>query len=328
MISSRSTAVKARAAIIISFLLLASFDLSAMSPEESAKEMASILTENLEESPLEIEVRSLLMEGTPITSKFADKYLGLLIDRLRRNEEDFVSVKRREVSEEKVLTRGLSLSQNMSSENEEVIDATLSGTYRVSGNKIYINTRITGELGESISSAESSVLISSLSNPYMPEETTRLKEESSRLQLNKDRIRKDFKVEVDLNRGDGSLYYHGDPFKIHVMLEKEAFIRVLYRQVNGEVVTIYESDQRVSSDYFHTIPPRGSQQWEIDCRQEGVGCGTEGVIVIASTKGFRYHNNIQGSWSLTQMILNTQEKGLKTSSEVSTEFLYLTTTDR
>ena len=144
---------------------------------------------------------------------------------------------RREVSEEKVLTRGLSLSQNMSSENEEVIDATLSGTYRVSGNKIYINTRITGELGESISSAESSVLISSLSNPYMPEETTRLKEESSRLQLNKDRIRKDFKVEVDLNRGDGSLYYHGVPFKIHVMLEKEAFIRVLYRQVNGEVVT-------------------------------------------------------------------------------------------
>jgi len=190
LISSRSTAVKARAAIIISFLLLASFDLSAMSPEESAKEMASILTENLEESPLEIEVRSLLMEETPITSKFADKYLGLLIDRLRRNEEDFVSVKRREVSEEKVLTRGLSLSQNMSSENEEVIDATLSGTYRVSGNKIYINTRITGELGESISSAESSVLISSLSNPYMPEETTRLKEESSRLQLNKDRIRK------------------------------------------------------------------------------------------------------------------------------------------
>ena len=51
MISSRSTDVKARAAIIISFLLLASFDLSAMSPEESAKEMASILTENLEESP-------------------------------------------------------------------------------------------------------------------------------------------------------------------------------------------------------------------------------------------------------------------------------------
>ena len=51
MISSRSTDVKARTAIIISFLLLASFDLSAKSPEESAKEMASILTENLEESP-------------------------------------------------------------------------------------------------------------------------------------------------------------------------------------------------------------------------------------------------------------------------------------
>ena len=75
--------MKARAAIIISFLLLASFDLSAMSPEESAKEMASILTENLEESPLEIEVRSQADGGDPITSKFADKYLGLLIDSLK-----------------------------------------------------------------------------------------------------------------------------------------------------------------------------------------------------------------------------------------------------
>ena len=67
---------------------------SANSPEESAKEMAYLLTENLEEAPLEVEV-SLLIEGTPVTSKFADKYLGHLIERLRRNEEDFVLVKRR-----------------------------------------------------------------------------------------------------------------------------------------------------------------------------------------------------------------------------------------
>ena len=80
-------------------------------------------------------------EGTPVTSKFADKYLGLLIDRLRRNDEDFVLVKRREVTKEKFLTRGLSLSQNLASEDETVTDARLLGTYRES-NKLFINMRV------------------------------------------------------------------------------------------------------------------------------------------------------------------------------------------
>ena len=62
--------------IFLLILLLPAL-VSANSPEESAKEMAYLLTENLEEAPLEVEVGSLLLEGTPVTSKFADKYLGL-----------------------------------------------------------------------------------------------------------------------------------------------------------------------------------------------------------------------------------------------------------
>ena len=96
---------------ILVFLQIACFALSSANTlEESAKETAYLLTENLEEAPLEVEVGSLLLEGTPVTSKFADKYFGLLIERLKRNEEDFVLVKRREVTKEKFLTRGLSLS--------------------------------------------------------------------------------------------------------------------------------------------------------------------------------------------------------------------------
>ena len=173
--------------IFLSILLLPSL-VSANSPEESAKEMAYLLTENLEEAPLEVEVGSLLIEGTPVTSKFADKYLELLIERLRRNEEDFVLVKRREVTKEKFLTRGLSLSQNLASEDEAVTDARLSGTYRESGNKLFINVRILGDQGQSISSAESSVSISKLSLPYKPEEIEKQKEEHEQFQSNQSKI--------------------------------------------------------------------------------------------------------------------------------------------
>ena len=70
------------------------------------------------------------------------------------------------MTKEKFLTRGLSLSQNLTSEDETVTDA--RRTYRESGNKLFINMRILGDQGESISSAESSVSISKLSLPISP----------------------------------------------------------------------------------------------------------------------------------------------------------------
>ena len=308
--------------IFLLILLLPAL-VSANSPEESAKEMAYLLTENLEEAPLEVEVGSLLIEGTPVTSKFADKYLGLLIERLRRNEEDFVLVKRREVTKEKFLTRGLSLSQNLASEDETVTDARLSGTYRESGNKLYINMRILGDQGQSISNAESSVSISRLSLPYKPEEIKKQKEEHEQFQSNQSKIRKDFSVNVDLNKGDGSFYYHGDLFIINVELEKKSYLKVLYRQVNGETVLIYESDLRLEPGK-HRIPPENSQQWEIDCDQ--AGCGTEKVVVIASTNGFRQSGKDSWSgWSLFDLILKIQNDEVLSPTRVSSKTVTLTT---
>ena len=308
--------------IFLLILILPSL-VSANSPEESAKEMAYLLTENLEEAPLEVEVGSLFLEGTPVTSKFADNYLELIIERLRRIEEDFVLVKRREVTKEKFLTRGLSLSQNLASEDETVTDARLSGTYRESGNKLFINIRILGDKGQSISSAESSVSISRLSLPYKPEEIDKQKEEHEQFQSHQSKIRNDFSVNVDLNKGDGSFYYHGDPFIINVELEKKSFLKVLYRQVNGETVLVYGSDLRLEPGK-HRIPPENAEQWEIDCEQ--AGCGTEKVVVIASTNGFRQSGKDSWSgWSLFDLILKIQNDEVLSPTSVSSKTVTLTT---
>ena len=308
--------------IFLLILILPSL-VSANSPEESAKEMAYLLTENLEEAPLEVEVGSLLIEGTPVTSKFADKYLELLVERLRRNEEDFVLVKRREVTKEKLLTRGLSLSQNLASEDETVTDASLSGTYRESGNKLFINIRILGDQGQSISSAESSVSISRLSLPYKPEEIEKQKEEHEQFQSNQSKIRKDFSVNVDLNKGDGSFYYHGDPFIINVELEKKSFLKVLYRQVDGVTKQIYNSKLRLEPGK-HRIPPENAEQWGINCSESD--CGTEQVAVIASTNGFRATGKDSWrGWSLLDLILKIQNDEVLSPTRVSSKTATLTT---
>ena len=309
--------------LFILLIILRITNTYAFTLEQSVKEMAYLLTENLEEAPLEVEVGSLLIEGTPVTSKFADKYLGLLIERLKRNEEDFVLVKRREVTKEKFLTRGLSLSQNLASEDETVTDARLSGTYRESGNKLFINMRILGDQGESISSAESSVSISKLSLPYKPEEIKKQKEEHEQFQSNQSKIRKDFSVNVDLNKGDGSFYYHGDPFVINIELEERSFIKVLYRQVDGATKQIYNSKLKLEPG-IHPIPPKNAEQWEINCNESD--CGTEQVAVIASTNGFRQSEKDSWSgWSLFDLILKIQNDEVLIPTRVSSKTVTLTT---
>ena len=106
-------------------------------------------------------------------------------------------------------------------------------------------------------------------------------------------------------------------------LEKKSFLKVLYRQVNGETVLIYESDLRLEPGN-HTIPPENAQQWEIDCDQ--AGCGTEKVVVIASTNGFRQSGKDSWSgWSLFDLILKIQNDEVLSPTSVSSKTVTLTT---
>jgi len=118
-------------------------------------------------------------------------------------------------------------------------------------------------------------------------------------------------------------YFQGEDFIINVELEKKSFLKVLYRQVNGETVLIYESDFRLEPGK-HSIPPENAQQWKIDCEQ--AGCGTEKVVVIASTNGFRATGKDSWSgWSLFDLILKIQNDEVLSPTRVSSKTVTLTT---
>ena len=106
-------------------------------------------------------------------------------------------------------------------------------------------------------------------------------------------------------------------------LEKKSYLKVLYRQVNGETVLIYESDLRLEPGK-HRIPPKNAHQWYIDCNESD--CGTEQVAVIASTNGFRATGKDSWSgWSLFDLILKIQNDEVLSPTSVSSKTVTLTT---
>jgi hypothetical protein len=318
-----------------SFILLFFFSLFSPSgaiantSDQAAKLISDELTENLNVTPLELEITNLLLEGTPISSPFADEFLDLLMDRLKRNEDDFVRVKRRVVTEKKAQTRGLSLNQNFTSEDETIEDAILSGTYRESGNKIFINIRITGDGGESISNAESSVSISTITLLYKPELAPEITEESHLLNENNHKLRKDFKIDVIPNKGNGAIYYHGDPFEVHLEIERDAYLKMLYRQINGKIIEIFDSQKPVSAG-IHTLPHRinDKPEWEINCGQKKDECGVETLVVLASSERFEdFDLRSYKSWELPQILTEFQKRGIRKNSNLSVIHLNITTMD-
>ena len=58
----------------------------------AAKKLSEQLNENLTESPLNLKVRKLTMQGGQVSSEFADNLLRLISHELKSNTDDFHSV--------------------------------------------------------------------------------------------------------------------------------------------------------------------------------------------------------------------------------------------
>ena len=93
----------------------------------AAKKLSEQLVDNLEISPLNLKVSKLTMEGTQVSSEFADNLLSLISYELKSNTDDFPSVDE--------LSRGLTPQGRIEvfpseDEDPQAQDAFLKGTYK------------------------------------------------------------------------------------------------------------------------------------------------------------------------------------------------------
>ncbi len=262
---------------------LGAWPLQAQSLEEAAQQVVSQLTENLTAAPLEVEITTLTLEGTKASSPFSDQFLEQIQEAMQDNPSDYPKVARRDVQPE-ALSRGISVAKpNFSSADAQVEDAVLEGTYREAGDRLFVALRLVRADGSSIAQAEAPVAVDQLQVTFKPEAVSvpNLQAEAEELE-DLLALPQELPLTAQLAKGDGATYYAGDAFEVMLQSEVAAYIRLIYRDVNGNTTELYESPGPLAAHQTHLIPPRrgGRPQWQIACDS---GCGPETVVVVAST---------------------------------------------
>lgn len=256
----------------------------AQTPEEAAWQAVEALTEELTVTPLEVEIAALTLEGTQASSPFADAFLGHVRDAMLGNREDYRRVTRREVTPE-TLTRGLKFNTpkpNYTSEDVKVEDAVLEGSYRETTNTLFVQLRLVKTDGSRISSAEVPVALDQITQEYKPSALSQLREET--LQLNSlPPPSQRLGIHVSMAKGSGATYVENDPFEVQFSAEEDSYVRLIYRDVNGKTIPLWDSPEPLPRSTAHRLPPRlsnGKPMWTVSCE---TGCGPETLVVVAST---------------------------------------------
>jgi len=245
--------------------------------DDAIEEVAWKLHDELQESgPFEIEIVSLIFTGTDQSTEFSQNFIGDVGKALRRNfKNEFTEVNFQNLSKNRSI--GFEVTSQTPVRSTRMVK--LSGDYREEANSLFVNLRLRMADGLTISQAEISFPIFEINGPYKPENTEKLTLENNKLEsLDKDNEEIEFTVQSV--KGNGSRYLEGEIFKVFYYSPQNLFLRLIYRDVNGKLTEIYQSDQPLEQFVIHEIPPPNSQQWQIDC---SLGCGPESLVIFGST---------------------------------------------
>ena len=160
----------------------------------AAKKLSEQLNENLTESPLNLKVRKLTMQGSQVSSEFADNLLRLISHELKSNTDDFHSVG--ELSRG-ITSRGLTKVLPNKDEDPKAQDAFLEGTYyRTVAEEVVVILRLVGGNGKSISRAEISLPVSRIKNKLEPPNLLLAQKTEKVAAQNEAQQPKDFSIEL------------------------------------------------------------------------------------------------------------------------------------
>ena len=299
----------------------------------AAKKLSEQLVDNLEISPLNLKVSKLTMEGTQVSSEFADNLLSLISHELKSNTDDFFP----SVGE---LSRGLTPRGSIEvlpneDEDPQAQDAFLEGTYRTVAEQVVVQLRLVGGDGKSISRAEISLPVSGVKHELQPPNFLLAQKTEKVAAQNEAQQPKDFSIELGLNKADGATFREGERLKIFFRSEEDCYLLLFYQDVMGNRYILYPDTEQqrktqllANKQYF-----RGAEKLPltISCNP---ACGAEMVLAFASenpvetpgTKEDLNGSNLRGypaSFSLTKII--GQQRGIKRSEKKAEARVHLTT---
>ena len=163
----------------------------------AAKKLSAQLIENLTESPLNLKVSKLTMEGTQVSSEFADNLLSLIEYELKSNTDDFPSVG--ELSRG-ITTRGSIEVLPNKDEDPQAQDAFLVGDYEEVSEKVYVRLRLEAKDGKTVSRGEVSLPVLKVKYALSPKNKSIVQKTEKEASQTENPQPSDFKIQLILNR--------------------------------------------------------------------------------------------------------------------------------
>ena len=298
----------------------------------AAKKLSEQLVDNLEISPLNLKVSKLTMEGTQVSSEFADNLLSMISYELKSNTDDFFP----SVGE---LSRGLTPRGSievLKNENEDpkAQDAFLKGTYKEVNKQVVVKLSLVGGDGKSISRAEISLPVSGVKHELQPQNFLLAQKTEKVAAQNEAQQPKDFSIELGLNKADGATFREGEKLKIFFRSEEDCYLLLFYQDVMGNRYILYpdtEQQRKTKLLANQGFDVTKELKLEISCNP---ACGAEMVWAFASENPAKIpgaKEDLNGSklrgypasFSLANII--GQQRGIKRSEKKAEARVYLTT---
>ena len=322
--------------ILITVLLflswLSSAEAETVSDENTAaKKLSEQLVDNLEISPLNLKVSKLTMEGTQVSSEFADNLLSLIEYELKSNTDDFPSVG--ELSRG-ITTRGLIEVLPNEDEDPQAQDAFLKGTYKEVNKQVVVKLSLVGGDGKSISRAEISLPVSGVKHELQPPNFLLAQKTEKVLAQNEAQHSKDFSIELGLNKADGATFREGESLEIFFRSAEDCYLLLFYQDVMGNRYILYpDTEQQRNTQLLANqgFDVTGNLPLEVSCNP---ACGAEMVWAFASEKPVDISGtimNLNGSglrgYPASDSLANIlrQQRGIKRSEKKAEARVYLTT---
>ena len=293
----------------------------------AAKKLSEQLNENLTESPLNLKVRKLTMQGSQVSSEFADNLLRLISHELKSNTDDFHSVG--ELSRG-ITSRGLEVLPN-EDEDPQAQDAFLEGSYRKVGEQVVVQIRLVGKDGTSVSRAEISLPVSGIKHELQPPNFSLVEKIEKEAAQTENPPSSDFEITLKLNKDTN--FREGDRLEIFFSSDEDCYLSLLYQDVEGNHYIIYPLKGQPNRKF---LAGKGHENitkpMEISCYP---GCGQEMIWAFASDRPVTlpegYVDNLSGSGLRGYQpdvsirgILN-QHRSIKLSVKKTEKKVYLTT---
>ncbi len=296
----------------------------------AAKKLSEQLTANLTKSPLNLKVRKLTLDGSQVSSEFANNLLSLISHELKSNDDDFPSVG--EMT--RGLTRGLIEVLPNEDEHPQAQNAFLEGTYRKVGEQVVVQLSLVGGDGTSISRAEISIPVSGVTHELQPPNLLLVQKTEKEAANTEAPPPKDFSIELGLNKADGAVFREGESLKIFFRSEEDCYLLLFYQDVKGNRYILYPETEtqrktlllaQKGYDVTDKLP------LEVSCNP---ACGTEMVWAFASEKPVDISGtvmNLSGSglrgYPASDSLENIlrKQRGIKRSEKKAEARVYLTT---